>query len=126
MLVVWKIVRVRNSQKEFSTVIRKLAFGFSVLALALAGAAETYNIQLLQATTLNGTRLEAGNYQIRVDGDKAIFKHGKVQAETPVKVEKAPKKYESTIFKYDNGGGSMHLSEIRMAGTNTRLVFGAN
>ncbi len=106
--------------------IKKLVLGFSVLALALAGAAETYNVQLLQDTTLNGTRLAAGSYQIRVDGEKAIFKHGKVTAESPVKVEKAPKKYQSTIFKYDNAGGGMHLSEIRMAGTNTKLVFGAN
>ncbi len=106
--------------------IKKLVFGFSVLALAAASAAETYHLRLLQPTTLNGQQLAAGEYQIRIDGDKAMFKQGKTQAEAPVKVEREAKKYESTIFKYDNSGGAMHLTEIRIGGTKTRLVFEAN
>lgn len=106
--------------------IKKMVFGFSVLALAAAGAAETYNVKLLQTTTLHGTKLEAGEYRIRIEGDKALFEHGKVKVESPVTVEREPKKFESTIFKYDNSGGAMHLSEIRMAGTHTKLVFGAD
>ena len=106
--------------------VKKIVFGFGVAALAMASAAETYRVKLLQPTVLNGSELKAGDYKVMVDGDKAVFQQGKQKAEAPVKVEKEAKKYESTIFKYDNAGGAMHLIEIRVAGTNTKLVFNAN
>ncbi len=106
--------------------LKKILIGFSVAALAMASAAETYRVRLLQTTVLNGAELKAGDYKVIVDGDKAVFQQGKQKAEAPVKVEKEGKKYESTIFKFDNSGGVMHLIEIRMAGTNTRLVFSAD
>ncbi len=105
---------------------KKILFGFGVAALAMASAAETYRVKLLQSTVLNGAELKAGEYKVMVEGDKAVFQMGKEKAETPVKVEKEGKKYESTIFKYDNAGGAMHLTEIRLAGTNTKLLFTAN
>ncbi len=105
---------------------KKCVFGFCVAALAMASAAETYRVKLLQSTVLNGSELQPGDYKVMVDGEKAVFQQGKQKAETPVKVEKEGKKYESTIFKYDNAGGTMHLIEIRLAGTNTKLLFTAN
>lgn len=106
--------------------IKKLALGFGVLAMTLASA-QTFHVTLLQATVLNGTPLKAGDYSVKVDGEKAVFKHGKQTAETPVKLEKQDRKYPSTIFKYSTEGtGTMHLTEIRFADTNTKLVFGQN
>ncbi len=106
--------------------IKKILFGFSVAALAMASAAETYRVKLLQATVLNGAELKAGDYKVLVEGDKAVFQQGKQKAEVPVKVETEGKKFESTIFKFENSGGAMHLVEIRLAGTKTRLVFSAD
>ncbi len=106
--------------------LKKILFGFSVAALAMASAAETYHVKLLRPTVLNGAALKAGDYSVMVAGDKAVFQQGKQKAETPVRVKKDGTKYESTIFKFDNSGGIMHLTEIRLAGTNTRLVFSAN
>lgn len=106
--------------------IKKLALGFGVFAMALASA-QTFHVTLLQATVLNGTPLKAGDYSVKVDGDKATFHRGKDTAESPVKIEKESQKYPSTIFKYTTeGSGTMHLTEIRLAGTTTKLVFGQN
>ncbi|HVT95205.1 MAG TPA: hypothetical protein VHD76_20295 [Bryobacteraceae bacterium] len=106
--------------------IKKLALGFGVLAMTLASA-QTFHVTLLQATVLNGTPLKAGDYSVKVDSGKATFQRGKDTAESPVKVETEMRKYPSTIFKYTTeGSGTMHLTEIRLAGTNTKLVFGQN
>jgi len=106
--------------------LKKLILGFGVLAMAVASA-QSFHVTLLQATVLNGTPLRAGDYYVKVSGDKAVFQRGKEVAESPVKVEKQADKYESTIFKYtDAGTGTMHLTEIRLAGTRTKLVFGQN
>jgi hypothetical protein len=105
---------------------KKLTLGFGVLAMAVASA-QSFHVTLLQATVLNGTPLKAGDYYVKVNGEKATFQRGKETAESPVKVEKQSERFQSTIFKYtDAGTGSMHLSEIRLAGTNTKLVFGQN
>jgi len=106
--------------------IKNLALGFGVLAMTLASA-QTFHVTLLQATVLNGTPLKAGDYSVKVDGDKATFQRGKETAESPVKIERELQKYPSTIFKYSTEGtGTMHLTEIRLQGTNTKLVFGQN
>jgi len=105
---------------------KKILFGFTIAALAMASAAETYRVRLLRATVLNGAELKPGEYRVMVEGEKAVFQLGKEKAESPVKVEKVEKKYETTIFKYDNAGGAMHLIEICLGGTNTRLLFNAN
>ncbi len=106
--------------------IKNLVLGFCVVGLALASAAETYHVTLPDAMVVNGQRLAAGNYTVKVEGNKAVFQHGKQVAESPVKVERVQKKFESTMFKSDNSGGGMHLSEIRISGTNTKLILQAN
>jgi hypothetical protein len=107
--------------------MRKLfLIGFCAAGLALATAAETYHVTLPDAMIVNGTLLPAGPYTVRVEGGKAVFQHGKDKAEAPVKVEQAPKKFASTIFKSDNTGHGLQLSEIRIGGAKTRLLFQAN
>jgi hypothetical protein len=106
--------------------LKILLIGFCVAGLALASAVETYHVTLPDAMVVNGTLLKAGTYTVRVEGDKAVFVHGKQKAETPVKVEQSPKKFESTIFKSDNTGHGLQLSEIRISGTRTKLLLQAN
>ena len=61
-----------------------------------------------------------------MDGDKAVLRQGKVKTESPVKVEENGTKFDSTAVRYVNGAdGKLHIQEIRIGGTRTKLVFAA-
>ena len=99
--------------------IKKLALTVGTVALAVAGAASSYSLQLFQPATVGGTQLKAGDYKLELKDNKAVFKQGKTQSEVPVKVESTERKADSTAVKYANGA----IQEIRLGGTRTRLVF---
>jgi hypothetical protein len=93
------------------------------MAAAFASAA-TYRVRLLQPTVIAGTTLKAGEYKLQIQDNKAVFSAGKNTAEATVKVENADQKYTSTSFRYDRAtDGALKLQELRLAGTNTKLVF---
>lgn len=100
--------------------IRKLVFGFSVVALAVVSAATSYRVELFDKATVGGNELKAGEYKVEVKENKAIFSQGKRSVEAPVKVETNSTKYSSTSLKLDQGA----IQEIRLGGTTTKLVFG--
>jgi hypothetical protein len=100
----------------------KLLLVFGTLALALASA-KTYNLTLLKPAVVAGQELKAGDYKIAVDDTKVVLTKGKVSVESPVKVEKADSKFSSTAVRYANDGGKFRVEEIRLGGTNLRLVF---
>jgi len=93
------------------------------MAAAVASAA-TYRVKLLQPTVIAGTTLKAGDYKLQIQDNKAVFSAGKNTAEAAVKVESADQKYTSTSFRYDRAtDGTLKLQELKLAGTNTKLVF---
>ena len=50
-----------------------------------------------------------------MDGDKAVLRQGKVQTESPVKVEEGDTKFDSTVVRYVNGAdGKLHIQEITL------------
>ena len=104
--------------------MRKVLPLFMVVAgLAVAGA-RSYTVSLTKPNMLGTTELKPGDYKIEVDGDKAILRQGKVQTESPVKVEEADTKFESNVVRYVNSAdGKAHIQEIRIGGTRTKLVF---
>ena len=106
--------------------MRKVLPIFLVVAgLAVAGT-RSYTVSLTMANMLGTTELKPGDYKLEVDGDKAILRQGKMQTESPVKVEEADKKFDNNVVRYVNGAdGKAHIQEIRIGGTRTRLVFGA-
>jgi len=98
------------------------------LMLAFAGAgmasATTHNVTLLETTRVHGTTLKAGEYRLEVDNGKAVFRHGKNTAESPVTVETADRKFKDTKFVYDNASdGVMTLREVDLGGSNMRVVL---
>ena len=95
---------------------------FLTFALAWASAA-TYTVTLFQASTVAGKDLKAGDYKLTLDADKAVISKGKEKVETNVKVETSDSKYSTTSVRYSDQGGKMKVQEIRLGGTNTRLVF---
>ena len=100
--------------------VKVLTIGFATLALAVAGAATSYNVTFFEPVVVNGTTLKPGDYKVEISDNKAIIKKGKVVAESPVKVESNEAKYPTTSVRLVGG---TQVEEIRVGGTRTRLVF---
>jgi hypothetical protein len=103
--------------------MKKLIALFALAGLAIASAAQSHRITLFQDSVVNGTELKRGEYKVTVDNDKVVISNGKNKAEASVKVESAGSKYNSTSVRYLNGDGAYKVKEIRIGGTNTKLVF---
>lgn len=100
---------------------KKLLVAFAVLGLAVASA-KTYSITLFQTSVLGSTELQAGDYKLEVTNDKVVIRSGRRSHEAPVKVETGNEKYKSTTVRYANGGGKYKIQEIRLGGTNMKLI----
>ena len=102
--------------------LKKFVLAFGVLALTMASA-ENYKVTLSQPTSVKGKQLKAGDYRLNVADTKCTIVSGKESVEVPVKVETADKKFETTAVRYSGTGDKQSISEIRIGGTKTRLVF---
>jgi len=98
-----------------------------VFVLALAGmavaAGKSYSIDLFQPALLGNTTLAPGHYTVQVADQKAVIRNGKIHGEAPVKVENMDKKYNTTSVLFANADGKMHIQEIHVGGTTTKIVF---
>jgi hypothetical protein len=101
----------------------KLMLSFGTLALAIASAASSYHFAIFQPSFVSGQELKPGDYKIEVNGDKATIKAGKQTVETAVKVENGTEKFPETSVRYADANGKMTVTEIRLGGTHTKLVF---
>jgi hypothetical protein len=97
-----------------------ITIGLAALALA---ATKSYSFKLFEPALLGATQLAAGDYQVRVVDQNAVIRNGKAECEAPVKVETTESKYPSTTVRFGNGDGKMHIQEIHIGGTKTKLVF---
>ncbi len=104
--------------------LSKLLLSFGTLALAIASAASSYRFSLFQPSYFAGKELKPGDYKIQLNGDKATIKVGKQMIEASVKVENGTEKFDETSVRYSDAGGKMTVQEIRLGGTNTKLIFG--
>ena len=102
--------------------LKKFVLVFAVLALAVASAA-TYKVTIFQPSVVKGNELKAGDYRLSVQNDKVTIVNGKHSVEVPVKIENVEQKYDSTAVRYSDEGGKTTISEIRLGGTKTKLVF---
>jgi len=93
----------------------------AAMSLVWAGAMSS-KVTLFQPSTLNGVELKPGEYKVHVDGEKLTLQNGKTKAEAGVKAEQAEQKFGATSIRYQNGDGKMRITEIRIGGTNTKLV----
>jgi hypothetical protein len=103
--------------------IRKVLLSFAVAALAAAAGAKSYTVNLFEPAVLGGTELKPGDYKVEVVDQKAVIRNGKLHGEFPVKVENSDSRYSTTSVRYTNGDGKLHIQEIHIGGTNTKLVF---
>jgi hypothetical protein len=102
--------------------MKKLVFTFVLAALSVAQAA-TYRVTLYQESIINGATLKPGDYKLEVNDSQAVISKGKEKVEARVRVEMAESKFSSTSVRYENGDGRYRVIEIRLGGTNQKLVF---
>jgi hypothetical protein len=102
--------------------INKFIVCFCLLAIAVASAA-SHKLTLFEPSIVNGTELKPGEYRMEITDQKVVIKKGRQTVEAPVKVETADSKFSSTTVRYKNGDGKFRVEEIRVGGTNMRLVF---
>lgn len=101
---------------------KRLLILLVVLAVGIASA-KTYSLTLFQPSLVAGTELKPGEYRVEVQDGKVVIRSGKLRVEAPVKVETAEAKFTSTSVRYASGEGVARIQEIRLGGTNLKLVF---
>ena len=98
-----------------------------LLAIGIAGlagaSAKSYSFNLFQPAMLGATTLAPGEYRVAIENDKAVVRNGVIHGEAPVKVENVDAKYNTTTVRFTIGDGKMHIQEIHVGGTKTKLVF---
>jgi hypothetical protein len=96
-----------------------------ILTFATAGAitafaaSNTYKVDILESTTVEGQQIKAGTYRIEVENNVATFKHGKDSIQVPARTETAPAKFDNTRLQYSDNA----LHEIFVGGTSTKIIF---
>lgn len=95
---------------------------FLTIAMVCASAA-TYNVTLFQPSFINGKDLKPGDYKLTIDNDKATIARGKEKVEAAVKIETGDSKFSATSVRYTDDNGKAKVQEIRLGGTNTKVVF---
>ncbi|MBV8834552.1 MAG: hypothetical protein JO217_13320 [Acidobacteriaceae bacterium] len=102
--------------------LNKLFLGlvtFGVMTLSAANG--TYKVTLFQDSVVDGKQLKAGDYKVELKDNDAVMKLGKQVIEVPARAETNPSKFSSTEIQYKDNNT---LQEIRVGGTNTKIVFG--
>jgi len=98
-----------------------------LLVCVLAGMAfastKSFTVTLFEPTVIGGTELKAGSYRCEIQDQKIVLKHGHQSTEAAVKVETGDAKYSSTTVRYNIADGKNKVEEIRVGGTNMKLVL---
>lgn len=102
---------------------KKFLLSLTLAAASTMAYAKSYSVTLFQPATVGSTDLKAGDYKIEVNDEKAVLKGGKSTAEANVKVETNGEKFATTSVRYRNEDGKYKIQEIRVGGTNTKIVF---
>ena len=107
--------------------MKKSVFLTAILALASISIAysKTYDVNLSRATQVGTVQLKAGSYEVKVDGDKAIFTDVNTSKKytVPVKVENAAKKFDYTKVETTGNGNIDTLKDIQLGGSTTQIDF---
>ena len=101
-----------------------LVVGLMSLASLSILSAKTYSITVSNTVKVGGVELKAGQYKLKVDGSNAIFTDtNQKTVTTPVKVEEADKKFDTTRVQSTKDGDTERMQEIDLEGSKTKLTF---
>ena len=115
---------------KFATISKSVVLGLAVLMAGSAFAASKANLNLQNPTTINGTKLKAGEYKLAWDGtgpnvEVSILQGKNVIAKVPAKIVEltsAPSN-DAAMVKM-NGDGTSTLSGARFQGKKYALEIG--
>jgi hypothetical protein len=112
---------------KFATVSKSLVLGFALLLASTAFAATKANLQLLNAVTVNGTKLKPGDYKLQWEGagpnvELSIMQGSKVLAKVPAHVIAldSPANDDATVTR-KNDSGTSTLAGVRFHGKKFAL-----
>jgi len=104
--------------------MRPTKFKLLIGAIALVTAsAATRHMTITDPTWLGQNELKAGEYDVDVNGDRAVIRSGRDRFEVPVKVETVPEKYGMTAWRVEDVNGKPELIEIRLGGTHEKVMI---
>ena len=115
---------------KFATISKSVVLGLAVLLASSAFAASKANLTLQNPTSINGTKLKAGEYKLEWDGtgpsvEVSIVQGKNVLAKVPAKIvdlnTAAPN--DAAVVKM-NGDGTSTLSGARFQGKKYALEIG--
>ncbi|HEY1948568.1 MAG TPA: hypothetical protein VGG97_16280 [Bryobacteraceae bacterium] len=100
----------------------KLLVGFLAIGITAAfGAKNTFKVNFVQDSVVDGKTLKAGTYRIAVENGNALMKSGKDSIEVPAHEVTESNKFNSTELTYTD---NTTLHEIGVGGTHTKIIFG--
>ena len=101
--------------------MKKLLVMLALLGASLAYA-KSFHVTLYEKSVLGSTELKPGDYTVELKDQQVVIRSGKVEASAGVTVENESTKFGTTTVRYSNGDGRFHIQEIRLGGTNMKLV----
>lgn len=115
---------------KFATGTKSLVMGLVLLLAGSAFAASKASLTLNHDTTVNGTKLKAGDYKLQWDGsgpdvEVSIVQGKNVVAKVPAKLVdlNSNAANDAAVIK-NNGDGSSTLAGVRFAGKKYALELG--
>jgi hypothetical protein len=103
--------------------MKKAMLFVCLLAGVAIASTKSFTVTLFEPSVVGSTELKAGDYKFEVQDQKIVIKHGHETTEATVKVETGDTKYPSTTVRYANADGKNKVQEIRVGGTNMKLVL---
>ena len=109
--------------------IQRILVVFAILAVVVASAGTvpapggSYKITFTQTSVVKGVEFKPGDYRLSVLADKVTITAGKQTFDVAAKVESVEKKFDTTAIRYVTEAGKAKVSEIRVGGTKTKLLF---
>lgn len=91
-------------------------------AMAFAST-KSFTVTLFEPAMVGTTQLQAGDYKVELQDQRLLLKHGKQTTEATVTVQNNDTKYSSTAVTYAIADGKNKVQEIRIGGTNMKLVL---
>jgi hypothetical protein len=102
-----------------------LLSGLLALGTISIATAKSYDIVISSVTKVGSIQLKPGEYNVKVEGNKAIFTQVETSKSftTDVKVENAEKKFDQTRMETSQDGDATILKDIQLGGSKTQLDF---
>jgi phosphoribosylformylglycinamidine (FGAM) synthase-like amidotransferase family enzyme len=101
-----------------------LATGAMLLSFVALGSAKSWSIVVDSNTKAGNVALPAGNYNVKIDNNQALFtsETGK-KFTVPVKVQNGSTKYDETAVRTAKQGDANVIQAIDLSGTTEELTF---